>query len=110
MTVTILYLNPCRRERLRDAFAMNIRFIGPMLTARLVNAVERSYQPHNSPRTNYIYAMHALHRVAGVQGLAAISIIKEAWANGSLCPLDNQHEQRGQEPANITHLPTNTIQ
>ncbi len=108
MTMTIVYLHPCRRERLRDAFAVNIHILGPMRTAQFVNAVQYSYQYHLSPRTNYIFALHALNTVAGIQGLAAIAIVKEAWNEGSLRQLDDR--QRGQEPVNITHAPTNTIQ
>ncbi len=109
MTVTILYLNTKRRERLRDAFAMNIRILGPFKTAQLVDALIYAYQPEHSTRNNYNRAMHALYRVAGLQGLAATCLIKEAWNEGSLSP------QRGgrdgeQELANITHLPTSTLQ
>ncbi len=87
MTITIVYHNPCRRERLRDAFAMNIHILGPIRTAQFVDAVYSSYQHHLSPRTNYNFALHALNTVAGIQGLAAACIIKEAWNEGSLKPI-----------------------
>ncbi len=107
MTLTVLYLNPCRRERLRAAFEVNLKVLGPIFTASLVNAVENSYIPHRSVRVNYSYAMYALHVVAGLQGLAAIAIIKEAWGVKNARAAGT----RKQEPANIpTHPTTNTLQ
>ncbi len=100
MTLTILYLNPCRRERLKAAFEVNLKILGPLFTARLVKAVENSYLPHHSLRVNYNFAMHALHVVAGLQGLAAVTIIKEAWGMKNARAAGT----REQEPANIpTH-------
>ncbi len=107
MPVTVLYLNSCRRERLRAAFADNIHFLGPKQAAALVSAVSTSYQHHRSPRVNYIFALHALYTCAGIYGLPAIAIVKEAWNPNSLIP--NAVEDHP-SVANITHAPTNTIQ
>ncbi len=53
MNLTVLYLNPCRRERLRAAFEVNLKILGPIYTASLVNAIENSYLFHRSVRVNY---------------------------------------------------------
>ncbi len=106
MNLTVLYLNPCRRERLKAAFEVNLKILGPIYTASLVNAVVNSYLPHRSVRVNYNYAMHALHVVAGLSGLAAIAIIKEAWG------VKNARVKNARAtPANIPiHPTTNTLQ
>ncbi len=97
MTLTILYLDPCRLNRLRDAFSDVNHILGPTRTTMLVDAVRSSYIPHRSLRTNYNFAVHALLVTVGLQGIAAISIIKEAWTPGSL----SAHRQ---EPIpNTTH-------
>ena len=107
MSLTILYLHSCRRDRLRDAFDHALQLLGPSNIAALTEALVQAYQPARSARTNYNYAMHALHRVAGLSGLVAIAIIKEAWNVNSLAPLDDTHPQ---PTADITHPSTNTPQ
>ena len=105
MSLTILYLHSCHRERLRAAFDHNIQIHGPVQTARIVNAIAAGYAPNLSPRVNYNHALLTLQDVAGLAGLAAISIIKEAWNPDSLTPLCEQ------EPvADIAHPSTNTTQ
>ncbi len=105
MTITIIHLDPIRRERLRAAFATNIHLLGPMQTAQLVEAIHSSYIPHRSLRANYNFALHALHTLTGLQGLSAVAIVKEAWNEGSLAP-----RCAPQPVADITHPSTNTTQ
>ncbi len=107
MTLTILYLNPCRRNRLRAAFSTNIHLLGPMRTAQLVNAITEAYNPHRSPRVNYNHALHALHYAAGLIGLSAIAIVKEAWNTNSLRLAGDVSTRPA---ANITHPSTITLQ
>ncbi len=109
MTLTVICTDPIRRERLRTTFAINIHLLGPMQTAFLVDAVRSSYLPHRSPRTNYNFALHALYTIAGLQGLSAIAIVKEAWNEGSLAPRYAQ-ANTPQPSATITHPSTNTTQ
>ena len=105
MPITVLYLNSCRRERLRDALAHTLLHLGPCRAAATVDALQKAYQSHNTTRTNYNFALHALQHVVGLEGLAAISLIKEAWNPNSLSPLNLP------EPvADITHPSTNTTQ
>ncbi len=106
--ITVVYLDPIRRERLRAAFADNITLLGPMRTAQLVNAIQYGYSQHRSPRANYNFALHALGTVAGLVGLNAIAIVKEAWNVGSLIPRLASNYQ--QPVAAITHPSTNTTQ
>ncbi len=105
MPITVICTDPIRRERLRAAFTLNIHLLGPIQTAFLVDAIRSSYIPHRSPRANYNFALHALYAVAGLQGLSAIAIIKEAWNEGSLAP-----RCAPQPVANITHPSTNILQ
>ena len=111
MTLTILYLNPCRRERLRAAFAHTLIHLGPLQAAAIVEALVQAYQPENALRTDYNFARHALHYGVGIEGLAAISLVKVAWNDGSLDPSHGTDGTHGQEPASIiTHPSTNTTQ
>lgn len=113
MTITIKYLNHCRRDRLRAAFAVNIQFLGSTYVVQIIRGLQGAYQHHNSPRTNYTYSLHTLNYVTGISGLAAISIIKEAWNPGSLTLHENNYGQDGQGPRAmpyITHPSTNTPQ
>ncbi len=105
---TIIYTDPCRRDRLRAAFATNIHLLGPLYTAQLVNAVHCGYIQHRSTRANYTFALHALHTLAGLVGLSAIAIIKEAWNEGSLAPCDARDVP--QPVATITHPSTDIMQ
>ncbi len=104
MTLTILYLDPCRRERLRAAFSDANHFLGPIHTASLVYAVRSSYIPHRSFRTNYNFAMHALLVIVGLQGIVATAIIKEAWNPNSMA------SDRAINTPLTTHPSTNVTQ
>ena len=104
MSLTIIHLNTCRRDRLRAALAYNIKILGPLHTATIVEALVYAYQHHNTTRTNYNFALHALLHVAGLEGLAAIALVKEAWNPGSL------HTHHPQPVVDITHPSTNIMQ
>ena len=111
MSLTILYLHSSRRDRLRAAFDHALQLLGPSHTAALTEALVQAYQPARSARTNYNFALHALHYVVGIEGLAAISLVKVAWNDGSLDPSHGTDGTHGQEPASIiTHPSTNTTQ
>ncbi len=107
---TIIYTDPCRLDRLRAAFAMNIHLLGPLYTAQLVDAVQCGYIQHRSTRVNFTFALHALHTLAGLDGLSAIAIVKEAWNEGSLRGRANATHDAPQPIATITHPSTNTTQ
>ena len=111
MSLTIIHLNTCRRDRLRAAFSYDIKILGPLRTATIVEALVHAYQHHNTTRTNYNFALHALLYVAGLEGLAAIALVKEAWNPECLSPLPHDTHQHEQEPVvNITHPSTNILQ
>ena len=110
MTTTIIYFNPCRRERLRDAFAHTLQILGPRRAAAIVEALTRAYQPASSARTNYNFALHALLHITGLDGLNAISLIKEAWNEDSMAPIDGEAGTGPEPVTNITHPSTNTTQ
>lgn len=105
MSFTVVYLHPCRRDRLRAAFIDSLAILGTNTIYILTRDLQKNYRADHSHRMNYLIAIATLHVTVGVVGLTAAAIVKEAWNPGSL----REETTRGlaQHP---THLATHTTQ